>query len=218
MDVRLIPALLPRGALWIRWTWTPVNPLIELSVPEEETMRGVSGWLQKHGCRSRVSRSQLILPQSRRRLIPASSRRAGTGAIQSRLSLEPFHLFSLRDGGGHVSTRLPRNSPHPEVCSFLLRLWKSSSLMTPQGAPASISWLCCLVSSSHRKRTLCVACFFYPGRTNPTYFCPYFYCIRASSARKTRPWNHERSQWNSWGDSCGWQELLIYWFLISAMT
>lgn len=123
MDVWLSSALLPWGALWIlRWTWRPVNPLIELSLPEEETMKGVSGWLQKYGRSSRVSRSQLILTQSRRRLIPASSRRAGTGAIQSQLSLEPFHLFSLHDGGGHVSTWLPLNSPDSEVCSFLLRL------------------------------------------------------------------------------------------------
>lgn len=120
-DVWLISVLLPWGALWIRWTWRPVNPLIELSLPEEETMKGVSCWLQKYGRRSCVSRSQLILTQSRRRLIPTSSRRAGTGAIQSQLPLESFHWFSLLNRGGHVSTWLPLNSPDSEVCSFLLR-------------------------------------------------------------------------------------------------
>lgn len=68
------------------------------------------------------SRSQLILTQSRLRLIPASSRRAGTGAIQSQHSLESFHLFSLHDRGGHITTWLPLNYPDSKVCSFLLRL------------------------------------------------------------------------------------------------
>lgn len=139
MDVWLFSAVLPWGALWIRWMWRPVNPLIELSLPEEETMKGVSSWLQKYGHRSRISRPQLILTQSRRRLIPPSSRRTGTGAIQSQLSLESFHLFSLHDRGGHISTWLPLNSPDTEVCSFLWRLSKSSSLMTPQGVSSSTS-------------------------------------------------------------------------------
>lgn len=136
MDVWLISALLPWGALWIRWTWRPVNPLIELSLPEEETMKGVSGWLQKYGRRSRVSRSQLILTQSRRRLIPASSRRAGTGAIQSQLSLESFHLFSLHDRGGHVSTWLLLNSPDSESLQFPVEIVKIKQLDDSAGGPS----------------------------------------------------------------------------------
>lgn len=89
---------------------------------------------------------------------------------------------------------------------------KSSSLMTPQGAPASISWLRCLVSSSHLKRTLRVACF-HPWENESHLFLPLFSAVyvpaAASSAWKIRPWNHGNQQvkfmrWSKWTTG--------YWF------
>lgn len=43
MDFWLISVVLPREALWTR---RPMNPLIELSLPEENTINRVSSWLQ----------------------------------------------------------------------------------------------------------------------------------------------------------------------------
>lgn len=178
MGVWLSSAPLPWGASWIRWTRRPVNPLIELSLPEEETMKGVSGWLQKYGRGSRVSRSQLILTQSRRRLIPASSRRAGTGAIQSQLSGALPFILPPRQGRARLHMA---SSKFPRFWSlrFPVEIVKIKQLDDSAGGPASISWLRCLVSSSPLKR-ISVLPVFTQGRTNPTYFCPYFCCIRAS--------------------------------------
>lgn len=77
MDFWLISVVLPRGALWIRWTRRPVNPLIELSLPEEETIKGVSSRLQKHGHGGSVSPLWLGLTQSTLMLIPVSAGHGG---------------------------------------------------------------------------------------------------------------------------------------------
>lgn len=77
MDFWLVSVVLPWGALWIWWTCRPLNPLIELSLPEEKTIKGVSGWLQKHGHRSCVSWLWLGSTQSTLMLISVSSRHGG---------------------------------------------------------------------------------------------------------------------------------------------
>lgn len=77
MDFWLISVVLPRGALWVRWTRRPANPLIELSLPEEETIKGVSSRLQKHGHGGGALPLRLGLTQSALMLIPVSAGHRG---------------------------------------------------------------------------------------------------------------------------------------------
>lgn len=127
MDVWLISAAMPWGAVWIRWTgdqW-----ILWLNCPSLRKKQWTGSAADFKNChRCRVSRSQFIFTQSRRRTIQASSGLTGTVAIPSQLSLESLHLFSLHDRGGHISARLPLNSPDSDVCSFLERLSKTKQL------------------------------------------------------------------------------------------
>lgn len=139
--------------------WRPVNPLIELSLPEEETMNGVSCWLQELPQMPRFHGRSSFSPNrggGRSRRPPGSRGR------------ELFRANSLRSPSIYSpSTTGEGTSPHgflliPQILMSAVS-WrgcqKPSSLMTGQGASASISWLYCLVSSRHLIRILRLACF-----------------------------------------------------------
>ena len=122
-----------------------MNPLIELSLPEEKTMKGVSSRLQKHGGRSCVSWLRLggdpINTDVDLGVLEAQGRRT----VQRQLSLGFFHLFPSDDRGGHVSTRFPLKSSdslHRTHWYPTESLKTSSMMIQHRGLRVFISWLC----------------------------------------------------------------------------
>lgn len=133
--------------------WKPVNPLIELSLPKEETMEGVSCWLQK-------------LPQMLLFTVAAHFDPVEAVADPGVLEAHGDGSYSEPALSGVLPFILPfptgeGTSPHgslliPQIVKSAISrrdCQKSSSLVTRQGASASISWLYCLVSSLHLIRT-----------------------------------------------------------------
>lgn len=140
------------------------------------------------------------------------ARRDGSYSEPALSGVLPF-ILPPRQGRARLhmaSSKFPRFGS----LQFPVEIVKIKQLDDSAGGPASISWLCCFVSRSHLKRTFCVACF-HPGRTNPTYFCPYFYCIRASGGTENKTLKSQNEpvkfiRWFMW--------MMGYWFLISTMT
>lgn len=138
MDFWLVSVVLPWGALWIWWTLRPVNPLIELSLPEEKTIKGVSSWLQKRWsqtlCFMAVGWLDPISTAADLIVLEAQGRRT----VQRQLSLGFVHLFPSDDRGGHVSTWLPLKSSDSLYWThqYPTGRVKTSSMMIQHGGSA----------------------------------------------------------------------------------
>lgn len=111
MDFGPVSVALPRGALWIRRTCRPANPLIELSLPEEETMKGVSSRLQKHGHGGSAWPLRLGLTQSALMLIPGSAGHRGEELFKVGSSPGPRPFIPLQRRGRASLHTLPFKVP-----------------------------------------------------------------------------------------------------------
>lgn len=88
-----------------------MNPLIELSLPEEETIKGVSSRLQKHGHGGSVSPLRLGLTQSTLMLIPVSAGHGGEELFKVGSSPGSLPFIPLQRQGRASLHMLPFKAP-----------------------------------------------------------------------------------------------------------